>query len=41
VVIAQTKNNRPPPPIPPQLKQVAEFDPGDEGMTFRIYRAGE
>jgi 4-amino-4-deoxy-L-arabinose transferase-like glycosyltransferase len=41
IVIAQTKNDRPPPPIPPQLKQVAEFDFGDEGMTFRIYRAGE
>jgi 4-amino-4-deoxy-L-arabinose transferase-like glycosyltransferase len=41
IVIAQTKNNRPPPPIPPQLKQVREFESGDEGMTFRIYRSGE
>jgi 4-amino-4-deoxy-L-arabinose transferase-like glycosyltransferase len=41
VVIVQTKNNRPLPFIPPLLKQVAEFNPGDEGMTFRIYRAGE
>jgi 4-amino-4-deoxy-L-arabinose transferase-like glycosyltransferase len=37
VVIAQTKNNRPPPPIPPELKKIAEFDPGDEGMIFNIY----
>jgi len=41
VVIAQTKNNRPPPPIPPQLKQVREFESGDEGMTFRIYRLSQ
>jgi 4-amino-4-deoxy-L-arabinose transferase-like glycosyltransferase len=41
VVIAQTKNNRPPPAIPAQLKQVKEFESGDEGMVFRIYRLSE
>jgi len=37
VVIVQTKNNRQPPPIPPELKHVGQFDPRDEGMTFGIY----
>ena len=41
VVIAQTKNNRPPPAIPAQLKQLREFESGDEGMVFRIYRLSE
>jgi 4-amino-4-deoxy-L-arabinose transferase-like glycosyltransferase len=37
VVIVQTKNNRQPPPIPPELKHVGQFDPRDDGMTFGIY----
>jgi len=39
VVIAQTKNNRPPPPIPEGLKEMGVFETGDEGMSFRVYRA--
>ena len=37
VVIAQTKNNRPPPPIPSGLTEAAHFDIGDEKMTLRVY----
>jgi 4-amino-4-deoxy-L-arabinose transferase-like glycosyltransferase len=37
VVIVQVKNKRQPPPIPPQLRQVARFDTRDDGMTFGIY----
>jgi hypothetical protein len=37
VVIAQTKNNRPPPQIPPRLQEWGEYPTGDEDMVFRIY----
>ena len=37
VVIAQTKNNRPPPQIPPRLQEWGEYPTGDEDMIFRIY----
>ena len=37
VVIAQTKNNRPPPQIPPRLQEWREYPTGDEDMVFRIY----
>ena len=37
IVIAQTKNKREPPPIPPGLHKHLELVVGDEGMVFRIY----
>jgi 4-amino-4-deoxy-L-arabinose transferase-like glycosyltransferase len=37
VVIAQTKNNRPPPPLPPNLEKRLERRVGDEGMVFEVY----
>jgi 4-amino-4-deoxy-L-arabinose transferase-like glycosyltransferase len=37
VVIVQVKNKRQPPPIPPELTHVAQFDTRDDGMTFGIY----
>jgi 4-amino-4-deoxy-L-arabinose transferase-like glycosyltransferase len=40
VVVAQTKNNREPPPLPKGLSEVGSYRAGDEGMTFRIYVSG-
>jgi 4-amino-4-deoxy-L-arabinose transferase-like glycosyltransferase len=37
VVIAQTKNNVEPPPLPPGLQKHLELRVGDEGMILRIY----
>jgi 4-amino-4-deoxy-L-arabinose transferase-like glycosyltransferase len=37
VVIVQVKNNRQPPPIPEELRRVAQFDTRDDGMSFGIY----
>ena len=41
VVIAQTKNNREPPPLPPGMAEAASFEAGDEGMVFRVYVRGD
>lgn len=40
VVIAQTKNNVAPPPVPAGLVEAAIYRAGDEGTTFRIYVSG-
>jgi len=37
IVIAQTKNKREPPPVPPDLQKHLELEVGDEGMVFRVY----
>jgi 4-amino-4-deoxy-L-arabinose transferase len=41
VVIAQTKNDVSPPPVPAGLVEAAIYRAGDEGMTFRIYVVGD
>jgi 4-amino-4-deoxy-L-arabinose transferase-like glycosyltransferase len=38
VVIAQVKNGREPPPLPPQLTERARLDTGSEGNVLHIYR---
>lgn len=40
VVIAQVKNNKEPPPLPPQLIERGRLDTGNEGNVLCIYRAG-
>jgi 4-amino-4-deoxy-L-arabinose transferase-like glycosyltransferase len=37
VVIAQTKNKRKPPPVPPELRELRRLETGDDGMVFQIY----
>ncbi len=39
VVIAQVKNNRQPPPLPPGLTERVRLDTGSEGNMLHVYRA--
>lgn len=41
VVIAQVKNNRQPPPLPPGLTERQTLETSDEGNVLHVYRAGE